>query len=153
MLCRKVFQTKQYLQRHQKTVHVQQGISCDQCEKTFSKNSDLKRHKNTVHEKKQNYSCKICAKQFSRSDQSSAHYKKCKAKHDRIHEMSLKEERNEIKDFFEDPASSYQSGFEIFLSENVNIEEYQCDQCFKIKEEMHTDKTNFKKRNRFRRRL
>ena len=79
--------------------------------------------------------------------------KNVQSKHDRIHEMSLKEERNEIKDFFEDPASSYQSGFEIFLSENVNIEEYQCDQCFKIKEEMHTDKTNFKKRNRFRRRL
>ena len=52
LLCHKIFQTKQYLQRHQKTVHIQQGISCDQCEKHFTKKADLKRHKNTVHEKK-----------------------------------------------------------------------------------------------------
>ena len=86
-VCHKVFQTKQYLQRHQKTVHVQQGISCDQCEKHFTKKADLKRHKNTVHEKK--YSCKVCAKKISRSDQSSAHYIKCKAKNDRVQEISL----------------------------------------------------------------
>ena len=42
LLCHKVFQTKQYLQRHQKTVHIQPGISCDQCEKNFTKKSDLK---------------------------------------------------------------------------------------------------------------
>ena len=52
LLCHKIFQTKQYLQRHQKTVHIQQGISCDQCEKHFTKKADLKRHKNTVHKKK-----------------------------------------------------------------------------------------------------
>ena len=63
LLCHKIFQTKQYLQRHQKTVHIQQGISCDQCEKHFTKKADLKRHKNTVHEKK-TYSCKVCAKKF-----------------------------------------------------------------------------------------
>ena len=154
LLCHKNFQTKQYLQRHQKTVHIQQGISYDECEKHFTKKADLKRHKNTVHEKKiidagdagAKYPVlfpeeTITRKQhvlsfvFPKYIREGNVYKYLKIEHagENIHckynrlEAKHKNQKHRGKRFF------------------LIIRDY--------KEEMHTDKTKFKKNNRFRRRL
>ena len=60
-ICEKSFSSKQYLNRHIKSVH--EGIKdhkCDLCEKSFSTKQYLNTHMKSVHEGIKDHKCELC---------------------------------------------------------------------------------------------
>ena len=59
MLCKKSFKQKDYLRRHQLSIHARTyEISCSKCEKKFTRADNMRRHKKTC------CVCEQCSKNF-----------------------------------------------------------------------------------------
>ena len=72
--CSKMFSTKSSLNRHIKTVHLQQQqFKCNYCDKSFGQNSSLQTHIKMVHLKLREFNCSYCEKSFGENGQLQRH--------------------------------------------------------------------------------
>ena len=72
-ICEKKFSRKDYLKRHEDSVHKKKKHQCPICHKTFSQKCEIKQHTDSVHEKKKPHKCQICDKSFARKYELKTH--------------------------------------------------------------------------------